>query len=470
MKKVVEIKSKYGNIRFVKTEFEKIYVSASDITKILCYNYITKTLEKFNISSLIFEVLDKGNRARKTKFISLDSLPTLINNSTSKNKVEFEIWFKKIVYKLVDNFEVPEEIRDTDTYETEVSESNLEQKSNAENSNTDKFEDKSNTNKVDDRITVYSNPEFGNIRTIEIDGEPWFIGKDVAEMLGYTNPRKAIRDHIDIEDRMTEQIVSSGQNRELYIINESGLYSLIISSKLDSARRFKHWVTKEVLPSIRRNGGYSLKKENIPQEKSQKLDEFSKNSSNDNVVVNLAIDIAIETLTNLRQRNNLGANYQNKFSSSLSEIEKKSSLIANISASPTTKQEKTPAYPIGISEIYRNDTYNTTPKYTGKTINTMQGSASIEVFSRCLRKQGIDTGKLRISKALRKDRIFEYKNGDWNYPTKKAWDNNLVEWGFVEEARENGTIDKVNRALLTIEGQKYFIQNILGGRANESKE
>lgn len=105
-------------------------------------------------------------------------------------------------------------------------------------------------------IQVFNNPEFGSIRTLEIDGKTYFVGKDVADSLGYTNTSKAIRDHVDAEDKLTERIVLSGQNREVIFINESGLYSLILSSKLPSAKRFKHWVTSEVLPSIRRSGGY----------------------------------------------------------------------------------------------------------------------------------------------------------------------------------------------------------------------
>ena len=99
-------------------------------------------------------------------------------------------------------------------------------------------------------------PEFGNLRTLTIEGEPWFVGKDVAEALGYTNPAKAIRDHVSDEDKLTERIVQSGQRREMHIINESGLYSLILGSKLESAKTFKHWVTAEVLPTIRKTGGY----------------------------------------------------------------------------------------------------------------------------------------------------------------------------------------------------------------------
>lgn len=106
-------------------------------------------------------------------------------------------------------------------------------------------------------IQIFENAEFGSIRTVEIDNKPYFIGKDVAEVLGYSNTPKAIRDHIDDEDKLTERIVLSGQNRETIIINESGLYSLILSSKLPTAKKFKRWVTSEVLPTIRRHGMYA---------------------------------------------------------------------------------------------------------------------------------------------------------------------------------------------------------------------
>lgn len=105
------------------------------------------------------------------------------------------------------------------------------------------------------QIKIFENQEFGKVRTVEIDGKPYLAGKDVAEALGYTNPQKAIRDHTDIEDRtVNESFTVNGT--KVILINESGLYSLILSSKLESAKRFKHWVTSEVLPSIRKSGGY----------------------------------------------------------------------------------------------------------------------------------------------------------------------------------------------------------------------
>ena len=109
-----------------------------------------------------------------------------------------------------------------------------------------------------DNIQLFNNPEFGQIRTITDNDGIYFVGKDVAEILGYANTQKAIRDHVDEEDKLTERIVLSGQNREVVTINESGLYSLVLSSKLPSAKRFKRWVTSEVLPALRRQGGYML--------------------------------------------------------------------------------------------------------------------------------------------------------------------------------------------------------------------
>ena len=108
-------------------------------------------------------------------------------------------------------------------------------------------------------VQIFQNQEFGAIRTITNEqGEVLFCGRDVADALGYLNSRKAIRDHVADEDKLEERIVTSGQNRHLIFINESGLYALILSSKLDSAKRFKHWVTSEVLPSIRKHEGYMM--------------------------------------------------------------------------------------------------------------------------------------------------------------------------------------------------------------------
>lgn len=122
---------------------------------------------------------------------------------------------------------------------------------------------------MENNVQVFSNPVFGNIRTMMIDGAPWFVGKEVADILGYANTQKAIRDHVDEEDRLTERIVLSGQNREAVLINESGLYGLILSSKMPAAKRFKHWVTSEVLPTIRKTGSYNVPAPMTPIEQLQ---------------------------------------------------------------------------------------------------------------------------------------------------------------------------------------------------------
>ena len=115
-------------------------------------------------------------------------------------------------------------------------------------------------------LMTFENMEFGKLTVVEKNGEFFFIGKEVAEKLGYLNPQKAVRDHVEDEDKLTERFVQSGQGRNMYIINESGLYSLILSSKLPQAKEFKRWVTKEVLPGIRKNGGYLRNQEQMSEE------------------------------------------------------------------------------------------------------------------------------------------------------------------------------------------------------------
>ena len=105
-------------------------------------------------------------------------------------------------------------------------------------------------------IKIFENERFGAIRTVEQSGEPWFVGKDVADTLGYQNGSRDINRHVDDEDRHKVMLFDGKQNKETLIINESGLYSLILFSKLPTAREFKRWVTSEVLPSIRKTGGY----------------------------------------------------------------------------------------------------------------------------------------------------------------------------------------------------------------------
>lgn len=107
-------------------------------------------------------------------------------------------------------------------------------------------------------LQIFNNEEFGEIRTVIIEGEPWFVGKDVAEALGFTNSRDAIATHVFDDDKGVERIDTLGGKQNMVVINESGLYALVFGSRLESAKRFKHWVTSEVLPAIRKNGFYEM--------------------------------------------------------------------------------------------------------------------------------------------------------------------------------------------------------------------
>ena len=168
---------------------------------------------------------------------------------------------------------------------------------------------------MNNQIEVFKNEEFGQVRALEINGEPYFIGKEVAEVLGYANSKDAIQKHVDDEDK---QIIQRSQfatleipNRGLTIINESGLYSLILGSKLPSAKKFKRWVTSEILPSIRKHGTYSINEEKVDKLTEMETETKLNNSQtrkanslmrmhkqcNDPVVKDLLFKKAIETLT-----------------------------------------------------------------------------------------------------------------------------------------------------------------------------
>ncbi|HEM3860469.1 TPA: phage antirepressor KilAC domain-containing protein [Streptococcus suis] len=105
-------------------------------------------------------------------------------------------------------------------------------------------------------LQIFKNEQFGEVQLLEINNEPWFVGKEIAEILGYQNPSKALKDHVDEEDKLNNETLLSLGQRGGWIINESGLYSLILKSKLPQAKQFKRWVTSEVLPAIRKHGGY----------------------------------------------------------------------------------------------------------------------------------------------------------------------------------------------------------------------
>ena len=122
---------------------------------------------------------------------------------------------------------------------------------------------------MNNELQIFNNSDFGNIRVVENSGEPWFVGKDIATILGYAKPENAIANHVDGEDKTSTLIQGSGSNykSKAILINESGLYSLILSSKLPQAKSFKRWVTSEVLPAIRKTGGYKTPKQSSDGDK-----------------------------------------------------------------------------------------------------------------------------------------------------------------------------------------------------------
>lgn len=116
-------------------------------------------------------------------------------------------------------------------------------------------------------LSIFKNQEFGQVRVVEIRNEPWFVGKDVALALGYKEPTKAAREKVDEEDRGVSKIDTPSGKQDMTVINESGMYALILSSKLPNAKKFKRWVTSEILPSIRKTGQYTMSKENLEVDK-----------------------------------------------------------------------------------------------------------------------------------------------------------------------------------------------------------
>lgn len=142
------------------------------------------------------------------------------------------------------------------------------------------------------KLQIFKNNEFGEIRTVQLNNETYFVGKDIAEALGYTNSRKALSDHVADEDKGVTKCDTLGGKQELAIINESGLYALIFGSKLESAKRFKHWVTSEVLPAIRQTGQYQM--QNLSDEMKAILMHDEKIVKMDSRILNLEKNMVID--------------------------------------------------------------------------------------------------------------------------------------------------------------------------------
>lgn len=186
-------------------------------------------------------------------------------------------------------------------------------------------------------LMIFKNDEFGQIRSIEINNEPYFIGKDIAIALGYERTDNAIRQHVDEEDKLTHQINASGQRRNMTLINESGLYSLIMSSKLSSAKKFKRWVTNEVLPNIRKNGAYLTE---------QKIEEVL---SNPDTIIKLATDLKREREE--KEKLNLQVNQSKQI---IGELKPKADYTDRILKSKSTMTVTAIAKDYGMSAIEFN--------------------------------------------------------------------------------------------------------------------
>ena len=247
-------------------------------------------------------------------------------------------------------------------------------------------------------LQIFKNEEFGEVRTVTIDNEPWFVGKDVAMALGYAKPENAIATHVVDEDKTSTLIQGSGSNykSKTIIINESGLYALIFGSKLESAKRFKHWVTSEVLPSIRKHGVYAV-------------DELLQNP-----------DMAIKAFTALKEERE-----KNKVLQADNERMKPKEIFADaVAASHTT---------ILIGDL-----------------------------AKLLKQNGIETGQKRLFTWLRENGyLIKRKGTDWNMPTQKSMEMGLFEVKESTVNNPDGS-SRINRTTkVTGKGQVYFINKFL---------
>ena len=249
-------------------------------------------------------------------------------------------------------------------------------------------------------LQIFKNTEFGEIRTMTIDNEPWFVGKDVASVLGYTDTFGAIKKHVDEEDKQNCQNNSFETPRGMIIINESGLYSLILSSKLPKAKEFKRWVTSEVLPAIRKHGAYMTE---------QTLEQALTSP-----------DFLIKLATELK-----------------TERAKRAELEA----------ENADMKPHAI---------------LGKAITTANTSILIGDFAKILRQNGVNIGAKRLFQWLREHGyLIRRKGSDWNMPTQKSMELKLFEIKESVHIDGNGCNIISRTPKITGRGQSYFVNKFL---------
>ena len=247
-------------------------------------------------------------------------------------------------------------------------------------------------------LQVFENSEFGKIRALEIDGNPWFVGKDVANKLGYSNTRKAILDHVDTDDKNDGVTIrdSIGRNQNPTIINESGLYSLVLSSKLPSAKRFKKWVTSEVLPAIRKHGAY------LTDEKAYDV------THNPNALADLLLQAG-------------------------EQLKQKELII----------QEMTP------KAVFAD------------AVEASKSSVLVGELAKILKANGIDVGQKRLFAWLRANGYLMQKGESYNLPTQKSMDLGLMEIKKTTIVCSDGKIITNSTAKITGKGQVYFVNKFL---------
>lgn len=251
-------------------------------------------------------------------------------------------------------------------------------------------------------LKIFENKEFGSIRTVEVDGQPYFIGKDVAEALGYAKARNAIAAHVSQEDKKDALIQGDlGGTQAMTIINESGLYSLILSSKLESAKRFKHWVTSEVLPSICKHGAYMT---------DTTLEQALTNP-----------DFLIQLATKLKEEQEARKKLEEQ-----AERDKPKIVFADAVASSET-------------------------------------SILIGDLAKLLRQNGINTGQKRLFSQLREQGYLIKSGASKNIPTQRSMEMGLFEIKEGSYVDGNGCNITTKTTKVTGKGQQYFINKFLAG-------
>ena len=255
-------------------------------------------------------------------------------------------------------------------------------------------------------LQIFKSEQFGAIRTMEIDGEPWFVGKDVATALGYSNPQQAVRIHVDEEDKGVNEFSTPGGKQTIPVINESGLYSLVLGSKLPSAKQFKRWVTSEVIPSIRKHGGYLAGQ---------------------------------ETMTD-------------------AELMAKALLVANRQIEERQKRI------VALEEKAKLDA----PKILfASAVETAKTSILVGDLAKILKQNGVDIGQNRLFQWLRDNGwLIKDRRSDYNSPTQKGMNQGLFEVKEGTVINPDGSVRVTKTTKVTGKGQLYFTNLFLGGQGN----